>query len=57
MTDPTHVAAYLVRDCLDTLIQRHERGTDAVSATVVTIATALLQHLDGEAKQVRAEQP
>ena len=54
-TDPIHVAAYLVRDCLDTLIQRHERGADATSSAVVRLATALLEHLDDEAKRLRAE--
>ncbi len=49
-------AAYLVRDGLDTLIQRHERSNDPASAHVVTLATALLQHLDDEVKRVRGEQ-
>ena len=55
MTAPTHVAAYLVRDALDTLIQRHERGTDAVSVSVVALATRLLQHVEDEAKGMRAK--
>jgi hypothetical protein len=57
MTAPSHVAAYLVRDAIDTLIQRHERGTDAVSVAVVTLATRLLQHVTDEAKGMRAEKP
>jgi hypothetical protein len=56
ITDPVTIASVIVRDHLDTVIQRHGsvKG-DAVSAAVLTLATALLQHLPGEAKQARAD--
>jgi hypothetical protein len=43
-----------VRDSLDTLIQRHERGTDDVSRAVVAMAMSLLEHVDAEAKALKA---
>lgn len=54
ISDPVTMASVLVRDHLDTVIVRHgSRKGDAVSAAVHKLATALLQHLPGEVKQLR----
>lgn len=56
ISDPVTIASVMVRDHLDTVIQRHGRMKgDAVSAAVRQLATALLEHLPGEAKQARAQ--
>ncbi len=56
ISDPVTIASVLVRDHLDTVIQRHGSvKDDAVSAAVLTLVTALLQHLPGEVKQTRAD--
>lgn len=56
ITDPITVASVLVRDHLDTVIQRHgQQKDDPVSAVVLRLATALLEHLPGEVKQARAD--
>lgn len=56
LSDPVTIASVIVRDHLDTVIDRHgQKKDDAVSAAVFTLATALLEHLPGEAKQLRAE--
>ena len=56
LSDPITVAAVIVRDHLDTVMQRHGSAkNDAVSAAVHQLATALLQHLPGEAKRARTD--
>lgn len=68
ITDPITIASVIVRDHLDTVISRHtalqkaddqnvpaEAETAAVSVIVVKLANALLQHLPGEVKRVRAD--
>lgn len=56
ISDPVTIASVIVRDHLDTVIQRHGQVSgDAVSAAVHTLATALLQHLPSETKQARVE--
>lgn len=56
ISDPVTTASVLVRDHLDTVIVRHgQTKGDPVSAAVLTLVTALLEHLPGEAKQARAQ--
>lgn len=58
LSDPVTIAAVIVRDHLDTAIHRHGQGKgDAVSAAVLQLATALLEHLPGEAKYARSVRP
>lgn len=57
ITDPITIASVIVRDHLDTVIQRHGSvKDDAVSAAVHKLASALLEQLPGEAKQARADE-
>jgi hypothetical protein len=56
LSDPVTVASVLVRDHLDTVLVRHGKAQgDPVSAAVLMLVTALLEHLPGEAKQARIE--
>ena len=61
-TDPIHVAETLVRDCLETLIQRHEwrlarnAREMAEAEALIALASSLIEHLGADAKQMRAEQ-
>jgi hypothetical protein len=56
ISDPITIASVVVRDHLETVIQRHgSTKNDAVSAAVHKLTTALLQQLPGEAKQARAD--
>lgn len=56
LSDPVTIAAIIVRDHFDTVILRHgSQKDDLVSQAVLRLATALLEHLPGEAKQARAD--
>jgi len=56
ITDPVTIASVLVRDHLDTVIQRHAKHpSDPVSAAVVHLVDALLQDLPAEVRQLRID--
>ena len=56
LSDPVTVASILLKDHLDTVILRHGcTKDDPVSAAVLKLSTALLEHLPGEARQARAD--